>query len=79
MQNRVFISCGINNAFHNNFIVANSALMLWLVDRAEHRPWGMSAVQRSAYNKDKERKCVLSVNVLRLYHSSHWHRACLNG
>lgn len=60
----MFISCGINNALRNNFIVANSALMLWLVDRAEHRPWGLGAVQRSAYNKDKESKygcqCVVS-------------------
>lgn len=35
MQGRVFISCGINNALRNIFIVVNSALMLWLVDRAE--------------------------------------------
>lgn len=68
MQGRVFISCGINNALHYIFIVANGALMLKLVELS--RPWGLGAVQRSAYNKDKEGKGVLSVNAL-LYPSSH--------
>lgn len=76
MHGEVFISCGINNSLRNIFIVANTALILWLVDIAEQTLGYGSKVQRFAYNKQS--KCVLSVNVL-LYHSSHWHHACLNG